>query len=67
MRAQANAVCTSLAYIGEIKAKLRYDPLGRLHEVTGYVSGVSQGPTRCCQSNRNLSPICAAFPYPIWP
>ena len=46
MRAKANTNCTSLAYTGQLKAKLRYDPLGRLHEVEGYVSGVSQGVQR---------------------
>lgn len=46
MRAKANTTCTSLAYTGQIKAKLRYDPLGRLHEVEGFNDGVSQGKTR---------------------
>ncbi|BDW81410.1 hypothetical protein MACH24_08480 [Erythrobacter sp. Dej080120_24] len=43
MRAQTNSVCTSLSYSGQIKAELRYDPMGRLYQVTDYVNGVSQG------------------------
>ncbi|MCB2083000.1 MAG: RHS repeat-associated core domain-containing protein [Sphingomonadaceae bacterium] len=46
MRAKVNTTCTSLAYTGQLKAKLRYDALGRLHEVEGFVSGVSQGKQR---------------------
>ncbi len=48
MRAKAGTACPSWTsgYTGQIKAALRYDPLGRLHEVTNYVNGVSQGPTR---------------------
>jgi RHS repeat-associated protein len=34
-RAQTNAACSSLNYSGTLKASLRYDPLGRLHEVIG--------------------------------
>ncbi|MEP3422872.1 MAG: RHS repeat-associated core domain-containing protein [Erythrobacter sp.] len=43
MRAQTNTVCTSLSYAGQIKAELRYDPMGRLYQTTDYVNGVSQG------------------------
>ena len=46
MRAKVNTVCTSLAYTGQLKAKLRYDPMGRLHEVEGFIGGVTQGLTR---------------------
>ncbi len=46
MRVKSNTTCTSLSYAGQIKAKLRYDPLGRLHEVEGFSGGVSQGKTR---------------------
>ena len=46
MHAAAGGTCTSLSYAGQLKAQLRYDPMGRLHEVTNYVNGVSQGPTR---------------------
>lgn len=46
MRAAANSNCSALAYTGEKKAELRYDPLGRLYEVTNYVNGVSEGPLR---------------------
>jgi RHS repeat-associated protein len=46
MRAAAGGACTSLSYAGQLQAQLRYDPMGRLHEVTNYVNGVSQGPTR---------------------
>jgi RHS repeat-associated protein len=45
MRARVGTTCPA-AYTGQIKAALRYDPLGRLHEVINYVNGVSQGPTR---------------------
>ncbi|MGI8944510.1 MAG: hypothetical protein ACR2FJ_09840, partial [Qipengyuania sp.] len=45
MRARAGAACPT-AYTGQIKATLRYDPLGRLHEVTNFINGVGQGPTR---------------------
>ena len=43
MRAQVNSNCAALSYAGQIKAELRYDPLGRLYQTTNYVSGVSQG------------------------
>ena len=46
MRAKVNTTCSSLAYTGLLKAKLRYDPLGRLHEIENFSGGVSQGPTR---------------------
>lgn len=34
-RAQTNTTCSSLSYAGTLQASLRYDPLGRLYEVTG--------------------------------
>ena len=34
-RAQTNTSCATLAYTGTLQATLRYDPLGRLYEVTG--------------------------------
>lgn len=34
-RVQTNSVCSSLSYTGTLQASLRYDPLGRLYEVTG--------------------------------
>ena len=48
MRGQVGTTCPtwSSGYAGQLKAQLRYDPLGRLHETTNYVNGVSQGPTR---------------------
>jgi len=46
MRAKANTSCLSLAYTGQLKAKLHYDPLGRLYKVENYLNGVAQGPTR---------------------
>lgn len=33
-------------YTGQLQARLTYDPLGRLHEIEGYQSGISQGATR---------------------
>lgn len=48
MRAQVGTACPtwSSGYTGQLKAQLRYDPMGRLHEVTNFVNGISQGPTR---------------------
>ena len=48
MRAKAGTTCptASIGYTGQLKASLRYDPLGRLYESVNYVNGVSQGPTR---------------------
>ena len=48
MRAKAGSACPTFTsgYTGQLKAALRYDPLGRLYEVTKYVGGVSQGPVR---------------------
>ena len=48
MRARIGTACPTFTsgYTGQMKAALRYDPLGRLHEVVNYVNGVSQGPTR---------------------
>ncbi|MFM5918641.1 MAG: RHS repeat domain-containing protein [Novosphingobium sp.] len=34
-RAQTNTTCASLSYAGALQAGLRYDPMGRLYEVTG--------------------------------
>src|SRR5690606_7772918 len=34
-RVQTNTTCSSLSYGGAIQAALRYDPLGRLHELGG--------------------------------
>lgn len=34
-RAQANMTCSALAYTGTLQAALRYDPMGRLYEITG--------------------------------
>ena len=45
MRARVGTTCPT-AYTGQLNAALRYDPLGRLVDVTNYVSGVSQGATR---------------------
>jgi YD repeat-containing protein len=38
-RTQTNSTCASLSYSGTLQASLRYDPLGRLHEVVDSVSG----------------------------
>ena len=48
MRAQVGTACPTwtTGYTGQLKAQLRYDPMGRLHEVTDFVNGVSQGSTR---------------------
>ena len=48
MHSVVGTACTTWTsgYTGQLKAQLRYDPLGRLHEVTNYINGVSQGPTR---------------------
>ncbi len=48
MRAKTGEACptNTSGYSGQLKAKLRYDPLGRLHEVENYLSGVAQGPKR---------------------
>tara|TARA_Y100000815_G_scaffold244845_1_gene243367 strand:- start:501 stop:1973 length:1473 start_codon:yes stop_codon:yes gene_type:complete len=43
MRAPANTDCENLAYTGQIKAELRYDPMGRLYQVENFISGVGQG------------------------
>ena len=45
MRARVGTTCAP-AYTGQMKASLRYDPLGRLVDVTNYINGVSQGPVR---------------------
>lgn len=48
MRARVGTACPTWTsgYTGQIKAALRYDPLGRLHEVTNYINGIGQGATR---------------------
>lgn len=48
MRAKTSGACptATTGYTGQMKALLRYDPLGRLHETTNYINGVSQGPVR---------------------
>jgi RHS repeat-associated protein len=46
MRAKANSNCNALSYTGQLKAKLRYDPQGRLHETENFINGVGQGVTR---------------------
>ncbi len=44
MRAQGvvNANCAALAYTGQLRAKLRYDPLERLHELGDGQSNLSR-------------------------
>jgi RHS repeat-associated protein len=37
--AQVNSTCASLSYTGALQASLRYDPLGRLYEVTDGATG----------------------------
>ena len=46
MRAKTNTNCNALNYAGQLKAKLRYDPQGRLHETENFINGVGQGVTR---------------------
>ncbi len=48
MRSLVAGACptNTSGYTGQLKAKLRYDPLGRLHEVENFVGGIPQGPTR---------------------
>lgn len=48
MRAKTSGACptSTTGYTGQMKAALRYDPLGRLHETINYIDGVSQGPVR---------------------
>ncbi|WP_152435196.1 hypothetical protein [Erythrobacter sp. THAF29] len=41
-RVQTNTSCTSLSYSGALKALLKYDPLGRLYEVSGGAAGVQR-------------------------
>jgi RHS repeat-associated protein len=45
-RGTGNTNCLALSYTGQIKAELRYDPLGRLFQTTNYINGVSQGAKR---------------------
>lgn len=45
MRTRVGTACPT-GYTGQLKAALRYDPLGRLVDVTNYINGVSQGATR---------------------
>ncbi|UAB79217.1 RHS repeat-associated core domain-containing protein [Erythrobacter sp. SCSIO 43205] len=45
MRAAPGTInCTNLSYAGELKAQLRYDPLGRLYSIENFINGVAQGP-----------------------
>ena len=48
MRKKTGGACPSASsgYTGQLMSTLRYDPLGRLHEVTEYIGGVSQGTVR---------------------
>lgn len=48
MRAKAGTACPTgtSGYTGQLKAKLHYDPLGRLYKTEKFVAGVSQGATR---------------------
>lgn len=45
-RGTGNTNCLALSYAGQIKAELRYDPLGRLFQTTNFINGVSQGARR---------------------
>lgn len=45
-RGTGNTNCLALSYAGQIKAELRYDPLGRLYQTTNFINGVSQGAKR---------------------
>jgi len=45
-RVQTNSTCASLSYAGALQGALRYDPLGRLHEVKGYTGGTLTSTTR---------------------
>lgn len=45
MRARVGTSCPT-TYTGQMKAKLTYDPLGRLATVENYIDGVAQGPVR---------------------
>jgi RHS repeat-associated protein len=45
-RGTSNTNCLALSYAGQIKAELRYDPLGRLFQTTNFINGVSQGARR---------------------
>jgi RHS repeat-associated protein len=45
MRARVGTTCPT-TYTGQLKASVRYDPLGRLVDVTNYINGVSQGAIR---------------------
>jgi RHS repeat-associated protein len=44
-RTQTNATCTALNYSGALKASLRWDPMGRLYEVTGVVGNAPEATT----------------------
>jgi RHS repeat-associated protein len=41
-RAQTNTNCSSLSYAGTLRAELRYDPTGRLYQVTGGTLGTQR-------------------------
>ena len=47
MRVKPSSVsCASLSYAGAILAELRYDPIGRLYQITGYSNGTQQSVTK---------------------
>lgn len=41
-RVQTNNTCTALAYEGQLKAQLLYDPLGRLYQIIGETTGTTR-------------------------
>jgi RHS repeat-associated protein len=41
-RVQANTNCSALAYTGSVKVSLRYDPMGRLYETVGSLTGTTR-------------------------
>ena len=41
-RVKVNSDCANLAYTGAIRAKLRYDPMGRLYETDGPATGITR-------------------------
>jgi RHS repeat-associated protein len=41
-RAQTNSTCSSLSYAGALQGGLRYDPAGRLHEVTSSAGAITR-------------------------
>lgn len=42
MREQTNTSCAALAYTGAVKVSLRYDPMGRLYETIGDITGTTR-------------------------